>query len=161
MSTPCGTLEFWKDVAAIASSVVTALGFMGGTITLCVGVLTYRRNSRAERAKWAGQLFEKFYEADRYKKIRQKLDCGADDPAVAELVAQEGSGFTDYLNFFELVTFLARSEQLSRSDVLSLFKYYLDCLRQHPTVMKYVRDKSKGFEQLRDFLNETEPDSAP
>jgi hypothetical protein len=145
----CNTLEICKDIAAIASYVV-------GALTLVVGVLTYRGNSKRERAKLAYQLYEKFYEADRYKDVRDTLDCDADDPVVTELVAQQRPSFTDYLNFFEFITLLAETKQLLRSDVQTLFQYYLGCLRRHTKVMNYVNDDTKGFEQLKKFLNETQ-----
>ena len=140
------TIEAWKAVAEILScgvAVVTAIG----------ALITYRGNSRRERAKWAVQLYEKFYEAADYKRIRDELDCTANSAKVTDIVNRESPAFTDYLNFFELVAFLASDKQLSESDVLGLFQYYLHCLKRHNAVIKYVNDKDKGFEQLRGFLN--------
>ena len=113
---------------------------------------TYRANSRRERAKWAVQLFEKFYEKDSYKTVRDLLDCSPDDAAVKEIVGQEVQDFTDYLNFFELVAILVAAKQLSKSDELSLFHYYLRCMKRHTLVMKYVNDPEKGYEGLRELL---------
>ncbi len=48
-----------------------------------------------------------------------------------------GRDFTDYLNFFEMVTFLADTGQLSKKDLLRLFRYYLLCLKRHRVVMNY------------------------
>lgn len=121
-----------------------------------VAAITYASNSRRERAKWAVQLYEKFYESDRYKEMRESLDCDSDGELVLRYVGQESAAFTDYLNFFELVTFLTESKQLSKADVLRLFQYYLHCLKRHTSVMKYVDDEDKGFEQLRRFLSKPE-----
>ena len=138
-------LKSWATIASYAI----------GTIAVFVTAFTYWSNSRRERAKWAAHLYEKFYEDGRYKDIREKLDSSPNHPAVVELVTKERSAFTDYLNFFELVAFLARAKQITGSDVLSLFQYYLDCLRRHRAVMEYIGTQTKGFEQLKDFLNET------
>lgn len=142
-------LEIWKAIAQLASYCVGIFAALGA-------LLTYRGNSQRERAKWAVQLYDKFYETEHYKQIRDKLDCAADSTDVLGLVTQEPPAFTDYLNFFEMVTFLAETKQLSKMDVLRLFQYYLHCLKQHTVVMKYLNDKDKGFEQLSGFLNETE-----
>lgn len=143
------TFQFWKSLAEIASFGVGMLAAIGA-------LLTYRSNSQRERAKWAVQLYEKFYEGDRYKEMRDRLDCTSDAADVQKLVSQEPSIFTDYLNFFELVTFLAETKQLSKDDVLRLFQYYLHCLKRHKVVMKYINNKDKGFEQLSEFFNKTE-----
>lgn len=113
---------------------------------------TYRANSRRERAKWAVQLFEKFFERDSYKKVRDLLDCSSDDAAVKDLVEREGQEFTDYLNFFELVAILIEAKQISKSDGLSLFRYHLRCLKTHTSVMKYIDDPEKDYEKLRKLL---------
>lgn len=96
-----------------------------------------------------------FYETDHYKPIREKLDCKSDAADVVELVTQEQAAFTDYLNFFEVVSFVASTHQLSEKDVLSLFHYYLRCLKRHTLVMKYLFDKGNGFEHLSGFLKKT------
>jgi hypothetical protein len=70
-------------------------------------------------------------------------------------VESESDDFTDYLNFFELVTFLAKTKQLSESDVLSLFHYYLRCLKGQKAVMKYLNNQKNGFEHLSGFLKRT------
>jgi hypothetical protein len=84
--------------------------------------------------------------------MRDKLDNTQDEAEVEALVREETSDFTDYLNFFELVTFLARTKQLSESDVLSLFHYYLRCLKHWKPVMKYLNNQKNGFEQSSGFL---------
>jgi hypothetical protein len=118
-------------------------------------VWVYGSNSRLERAKWAAGLYEKFYERDHLKRIRDLLDPPTDPAVVRALVDAQPSDFTDYLNFFEFVAFLARSGQLRKREVLALFGYYVQCLRQEPAVHAYVDDTTKGYEYLRTLLNET------
>jgi uncharacterized protein YdiU (UPF0061 family) len=142
------TLELGKSAAQLVSYCIGGVAAIGA-------LLTYRSNSQRERAKWAVQLYDKFYEADHYKVMRDKLDYSSGASEIKQLVDEESSAFTDYLNFFELVTFLAETKQLSKSDVLRLFQYYLRCLKQHTAVMDYLNDSGKGFEQLSRFLNGT------
>ena len=142
-------LQWWQSIAQPTYYTV-------GVFAAIFAVRTYRKNSKLERARWAVQLYEKFYEAHQYTKVRDTLDCDADVESVQELVSQEESEFTDYLNFFELVAFLAYTHQLSRDDVLRLFQYYMSCLKRHSVVMKYINDRTKGFEQLRSFLATTQ-----
>ncbi len=114
--------------------------------------VVYRNNSRRERAKWVESLYSRFFEGDELKKTRDTLDCSANDTKVSALVNAEGSRWTDYLNFFELVAYLQESGQLEAKDVKALFQYYLGCLKRHNLVMDYVRNESKGFKYLRKLL---------
>jgi hypothetical protein len=138
----------WKDAAQ-------PLYYSVAIAAALVALWTYRENSRRERAKWMIQLYEKFYEEERYKPIREMLDCELDSsqlPRVKELVDEEDASFTDYLNFFEFVAFLAETKQIEKSDVLQLFQYYLKRMKQQHTVMAYIDNDQKGFEQLRGLL---------
>lgn len=140
--------ERLKDIAETASALL-AIG------AALVAAKTYASNAQRERAKWAVQLYEKFYESDRYKLMREELDCEPDEDAVVQHVREESAIFTDYLNFFELVAFLANSKQLSERDVLQLFQYYLHCLEKHAVVSRYINDEHKGFEMLSALLRKT------
>jgi hypothetical protein len=86
-------LEYYKDLAQIASYVV-------GIIVAIVAVGTYLRNSQRDRARWVFELYEKFFEENRYKLVRETLDSRPDSPEVAALLDHRVSEFTDYLNFF-------------------------------------------------------------
>lgn len=61
--------------------------------------------------------------------MRDTLDCDSDNAKVNALVSEEGSTWTDYLNFFELVAYLRESKQLAAEDVKALFEYYIGCLK--------------------------------
>jgi len=152
--TDCGcvptndTISNLKSIVEIATLIIAVVGAF-------IASVTYRNNSKRERAKWAVQLFEKFYESDSYKEMRDKLDCTPNAATVQGLVDEESSEFTDYLNFFEMVTFLAKSNQLTKSDVHGLFQYYLNCLKRHRAVMVYLHNEANGFEYLKEFLGTT------
>jgi hypothetical protein len=112
----------------------------------------YRDSKRLERSKWVLQLYEKFYEQGRLRRIRQDLDCETSTTETIEkLVDDEDEDFIDYLNFFEFVSYLRESEQVSDDDVEALFGYYLDCLVDRDRVRKYVFEedkKNRSFEYL-------------
>jgi hypothetical protein len=74
-------LEDWRTVAQIMASVFTAIGVIGG-------LWLYRRNPRLERARWVSSLYDKFYESDRLKKIRNALDVPPDSDAINTLVIE-------------------------------------------------------------------------
>ena len=83
-------------------------------VTAFVAYRVYRFNSRLERAKWLNTLYEKFYEKNELKKVRDILDCdSSESPVVEELVRSESKEFTDYLNFFEFIAVLSKSKQLA------------------------------------------------
>lgn len=133
---------------------VGVLGAAFGVVAAAVATWTYHKNSARQRAQWAVQLYEKFYESDRYRKMRDALDCESDSAEISELVSSEGPEFTDYLNFFELMAYLSESKQVSRTDILALFDYYLRCMKRHPAVMSYIENEQKGFERLGALLRE-------
>lgn len=138
-------LDVLVKIAQIVSYLVAAFA-------ACWAVKVYRDNARRERARWADSLFSRFFVAPDYKKIRDLLDSGPDDPKVKELVKNDSAEWTDYLNFFEFVQYLLASKQLFKEDVDALFGYYVGCLRKHPAVITYIKDKGKSFEYLRKGL---------
>jgi hypothetical protein len=142
-------METFKDIAPGVSALIAAFAAV-------TAIWTYRENSKNERAKWAVQLFEKFFESEKYRGWRERLDCDADSHEIRAEVDKEGTEFTDYLNFFEMVLYLLDSGRLEENDVLSLFQYYLTCLKRQTSVMAYLNNKGKGFERLRAFLNRQE-----
>jgi hypothetical protein len=145
------TLTDWNVVAQLFYNLmggVAALGTVGAAI---YAARIYKSNSRLERARWASSLYEKFYERQELKKVRDALDCDAGTEQVNALVAMEDSDFTDYLNFFEYVAFLKHREQLKLEEVQDLFGYYLGCLSRHVAVREYIR--RNGYERLDAILD--------
>jgi hypothetical protein len=136
------------DVAKAAQIGQSVLAIVAAFWALWV----YRNNSRRERARWAENLYSRFFEKEDLKRVRDLLDCDPGDPEVSKLVTKETSAWTDYLNFFEFVAYLRSSKQLSRQDVSALFGYYLECLKRHSEVRGYIQNPTKGYEHLRKLL---------
>jgi len=132
--------------------VVQILSYLAGAAAAVSAVFVYRNNSRRERARWVESLYSRFFEKSELKQVRDTLDCDSDDAKVNALVTEESSGWTDYLNFFELVAYLRESKQLAAEDVKALFEYYIGCLKRHRVVVEYIRDETKGFKYLRKLL---------
>jgi hypothetical protein len=145
MSVTDWDLEKWRSLIQIASSIATLIGVI-------VGLRIYRRNPRLERAKWVTTLYEKFFENEALKKIRDSLDVPPDSPKVNELVIQEKPEFTDYLNFFEYVAIRQESGQLRGQEVNDLFSYFLACLKRHQRVQASIKNDANGDEKLRKLL---------
>lgn len=136
------SIHYWAPTVA-------ALG------TLIVGMSAfwvYRRNSRLERARWAAELYRDFYQKAELKNVRDTLDCSTDSDEANQLVINEATEFTDYLNFFEYVVFLRNSKQLKNSEIEALFGYYLKCLQRHASVRNYIADPDSGFEGLAKLI---------
>jgi len=130
-----------------------AIYYLLAAVAAWVAVLTYRRNSAVERARWLSSLYSKFYEALDLKMIRETLDCNPPgSPEVQKLVQDEDARFTDYLNFFEFMAYLKACGQLSTKDVIALFDYYLRVLNKHDDVRKYVMDDRNGYGYLKKLL---------
>lgn len=132
---------------AVLRDIVTIVG----GVAVIFAFLQYRANSRLERARWLASLYEKFYEKDQLKGVRQTLDSADRDASeISKLVTDEPSEFTDYLNFFEFVAVLEKSGQLKSNEIEDLFHYYLDCLEKSPKIREYLA--AKGYEHLDEFL---------
>lgn len=122
------------------------------------------------RAEWLNALFEKYYENEKYKKIRKILDYrditrkeynslrliikklldGQTDQKEAEITFRED--FVDYLNFFELIGSNVELKQLELKEVKLMFEYYLNMIKE----IDFVVDcpKFDGFERTIALLNE-------
>lgn len=145
------SLTDWNAIAQLFYNItggIAALGTVGAAI---YAARIYKSNSRLERARWASSLYEKFYERQELKKVRDALDCDAGAEQVNALVSIEEADFTDYLNFFEYVAFLKYREQLKLEEVKDLFGYYLGCLNRHKAVREYIRQN--GYERLDALLS--------
>lgn len=138
-----------KDVATIIGVVLTLAA-------LFWGVIVYRKNSVVERAKWLERLYQKFFEDEQLKDVRNTIDCDAGDEVanakIREFVTNQSAEFTDYLNFFEFVAILEKNKQLKQDEVEDLFGYYLRCLYDNPEIKAYVNDPGKGFEKLSELF---------
>ena len=75
-----------------------------------VALWTYRRNARTRHAEWLLSLHQKFYESDRYQRIRRTLDYKA-EPEFSDLVerlksetaSDDVDHLYEYMNLFEFV----------------------------------------------------------
>ena len=141
-----------SSVLDIAVKFAQIASYCAGAFAAVSAFFLYRSNSRRERARWAEGLYVRFFEQSKLKEVRDALDCDAPNPRVTKLVSDESSDWTDYLNFFEFVAYLQSSRQLLEQDVQAPFGYYLQCLKKHQTVLDYIRDRSKGFDYLREML---------
>lgn len=99
-------------------------------------------------------MYEKFYEEPDLKKMREALDCEANAESVRTLVEDESPRLTDYLNFFELLAVLHKSNQITDAAIEDMFGYYLDCIQKQTMLMSYLRNTAEsGFEQLARYLS--------
>lgn len=142
------TLENFKDLATVVGVVLTA-------IAAGLALFVFRKNSMLERAKWLERLYQRFYEDDKLKAVRDLIDSKdlKDIKKVAAMVDNETSEFTDYLNFFEFVAILEKNKQLELEEVTDLFDYYLKQLIENKSVFNYVKDTNKGFEKLASLFD--------
>lgn len=163
-------------IAAVIMVDIRDLGPLGqllsGLGTLAVAALAlwarqnYRRQVNLEQMRWLQQLYDSFYNSERYRAVRQAVDFdeldqtldllrrGDADPHQLSLPERtQLDQFTDYLNFFEWVAFLEKEGQLTFEQLDTMFKYYLIRLLQvdkNRQLRKYIQDK--GYEQLDRLL---------
>lgn len=152
-----------RDWAAVISAGATAA--IAGTAIMAA--IRYRHQSSLERMKWLQQLYDNFYNSERYKQVRQLIDFDdlealiqllrKSDAAPRELRAEDRDRvdqLTDYLNFFEWIGYLEKERQLTIKNIDTMFKYYLVRSMQvdgHQALRKYIKDH--GYEELHRLLN--------
>ena len=144
MSSSISNLELWKTIPQIAY-------YMVAIVAAIAALVVYKRNHRLEQSRWLSSFYDKFYETDKYKAVRELLDS-KNRKEINSLVENEDPAFTDYLNFFEHVAIFAGSNQLRTDDVEASFCYYLDSLKGHEKVRDYINNKDKGYEKLKAYL---------
>jgi len=144
----------------LLKSILEAAYYLIASVAVIFAYYTYRKNSRLEQARWASNFYEKFYETDRYKEVRNLLDCPTDLTKVNNLIEAESPEFTDYLNFFEHIVIFTESGQLNKQDVEDSFGYYLNCLDKLEKVKEYIDNKEKGYEKLSKYLGARTSSSA-
>ena len=81
----------WKDLFEGFYYLAASFAAVGAGIAALWTLKVYRDNSQLERARWASSLYDKFYDRDTLKQIRNQLDCLPDSDAVNELVITEDS----------------------------------------------------------------------
>jgi hypothetical protein len=148
--------SFRVDWSSFADIVKTTAGIVG-ILGVPAAFLTYRRSVRTRRADWLVSLHEKFFETDRYARIRRVLDYNQepDYSALAQAVKEQkhhplADEFYRYLNFFELLASLRKLGQISDEEIIGLFDYDLRMIAQHQFVVDALRPQ--GFERLADLL---------
>ncbi|HZX14116.1 MAG TPA: hypothetical protein VFF49_06925 [Thermodesulfobacteriota bacterium] len=138
--------------------------YLVSVIAIIFSILTYRRNSQLERAKWLNSLHEKFYEKDQYKNIRQIIEY--ETPKLDEIrksIEKSKKGgeeesielrdeLDDYLNFFEFIASLWKMEQLTLDQVKMVFEHYIRRIAKHKFLLDYITDE--GFENLNTLLSQ-------
>jgi hypothetical protein len=77
----------WSLIGDILKAAGGAVAVLGIPVTY----LTYRRSVQTKRAEWLASLHEKFFETDRYARIRRVLDY-VEEPLYGELSAAVSSG---------------------------------------------------------------------
>lgn len=147
-------LTEWNALSQVIYNFIAAFAAFVTPFAAGWAIWVYSRNSKLERARWLTSLYEKFYEEERLKRVRDRLDCEAGNEQVSGLVSREPPEFTDYLNFFEFMAVLKENKQLKDRDIEDMFGYYLRCLKQQESVRSYIGENKNGYEKLKDLLNE-------
>jgi hypothetical protein len=144
------------DLSALAEFIRTFAGVVG-ILGIPAAYFTYRRSVRTRRAEWLVSLHEKFFETDRYARIRRVLDY-REEPDYSDLIQavreQKHQPLADefyrYLNFFELLASLRKLRQISDDEIVGLFDYDLHMIATHEFVVAALRPQ--GFERLADLI---------
>jgi hypothetical protein len=147
-----------------------------GTVILAVAALAtglqaineYRDRTASEHTRWVFSLFQQFFQDQRYKAMRRLIDYD-DLEEIAPLMERDLKrdrefneqernlldGFTDFLNFFEMVAYLGEQKQVAANDIRQVFDYYLRRMteiRRAGELREYLRET--GFEKLYRLLLE-------
>ncbi len=147
-------IDMLGKLATPAAQLIAAFAAVFGFL---VTYRTYHRSERTRRADLLISLHARFFENDKYSRIRRILDY-KEDPEYSRLSDSLEAGTHSpvadelyrYLNFFELVASLGALNNLSRGEILTLFDYDLRLIKGRPIVFEALA--SQGFEHLAHFL---------
>lgn len=134
----------WIDIT------IKALALIG----VYIAAINYRSQRIIKKGEWLKSLFEKFYENATYKEVRRWLDNKELESKINSdynVVSDEDEKFTDFLNFFEFIANLEQEKQITKTDAINLFDYYLQQIKRSPVCMEWI--KKYGFEKLDGLLN--------
>lgn len=144
------------DLSAFTEIIKTVAGVVG-ILGVPAAYITYRRSVRTRRADWLVSLHEKFFETDRYARVRRVLDYRQepDYSDLAQAVREQkyhplADEFFRYLNFFELLASLRKLRQISDDEIVGLFEYDLRMIAGHQFIVDALRPQ--GFERLSDLI---------
>ena len=143
----------WSLIAEVLKAAGGAVALLGIPITY----LAYNRSVQTKRAEWLASLHEKFFETDRYARIRRVLDY-AEEPVYGQLAAAVSNGVYHsladelwrYLNFFEFLAGLRQLGQISDKEIVRLFDYDLRLIRRQEFIMNAL--DPEGFDGLAILL---------
>jgi len=135
-------------------------------IVFFITYIQYRNSIKVRKSEVVANLYEKFYENEGIKYIRNWIDEDNNDAKkfqekIKEADALEENGrylknfdymVADYLNFFLLITNMVRLKQVEVEDVLNLNKYYLKQLYLSDYLNEYM--KKYDYQVLLKFLND-------
>lgn len=120
--------------------------------------INYFNSLKVKRGEWIKSLFEKFYEQEKFKEVRKEIEYNR----IKAFLLLDSKGMAcnetneellvDYLNFFELLATLIKNKYIKKNEVVDLFSYYLNLLKQDAFVMRYI--EQFGFKNLNILLNE-------
>lgn len=122
-------------------------------ISVYIAAISYRRQRIIRKGEWLKSLFEKFYENPTYKDVRRWLETKELETKINSednLVSADDEKFTDFLNFFEFIANLENDHQITTTDALNLFDYYLHQIRNSPVCMQWIH--KYGFDKLDGLL---------
>lgn len=114
-----------------------------------------KRQHKAQQRQHAQQvilLYEKFYEQNHLKGVREALDSDRLTEAQQDAMT-ESMQFGDYLNFFDVVLMLVKKRQLTRDEAESVFGYDLERLCRWWKIRAYIRTPKMGFGSVDAELN--------
>jgi len=142
------------------NDVFLAIGTIGPVLIGIAAIFSYRLSLKIRKAEWLSELYHKFYENKDFREIRRILDYNAYEPDKFNKLKETlktyedielVENFVNYLNFFEFICVLREMKQLTTKEINYLFQYYIENLKKHKFVKKFLEEQ--GFECTLSLLN--------
>lgn len=141
---------FIKDYLIPGISAIGTVGVFG------YSAYVFHKHNNLEKAKWLLNLWEKFFYEKKYSKIRQLFDSPNKFGELVKITSDKEHNleedFVDYLNFFQFIASLRKSDQLEITEIKMMFDYYLSLIGERECVMDYL--KKNKFDELHDLVEE-------
>lgn|SRR5690242_1810385 len=128
--------------------------YLVGIITAGASAWKYWRNSKTHRMRWLFDLYQSFYNNPEMRKMRLRLDQGQMEFLRSHHQPELEAEFDDFLNFFEMVSYLKERGELKIDEIQAMFDYVLSKIQQDKAVRDYIADAENGYEKLPRLLRE-------
>jgi len=156
---------YWTAIGTLFSGIgnlIIAIGIISGVLW---GIYTYKRNCRAESARWLYDSYKDFFFQRRFSKICDLIEYHYKEKVEGVLRKRvEGTGDINnedikllrdldcFLNYFDFIIYLENEGHFNKEELRTLFNYWLELMKKsdYEILQNYI--KKFGFKRIQSVI---------